>query len=103
VYAQIRFLLALNVGFAPEATEMRIDGMCRQATSPPFIRSPCQRSQAILTEILGRMSWRSCLEGLASRCRSSCLGLSFICNDGGADDEDDFGANPKYPNHEIHA
>jgi hypothetical protein len=34
--------------------------MCQQATSLPFIRSPCQRSQAILTEILGRMSWRSC-------------------------------------------
>src|SRR5258707_15133262 len=28
------------------------------------------------------MSWRSCLEGLACRCRIGCLGLSFICNEG---------------------
>src|SRR5258707_3013262 len=28
------------------------------------------------------MSWRSCLEGLACRCRFGCLGLSFIFNEG---------------------
>src|SRR5260370_16887365 len=56
--------------------------MCQEATSLPFIRSRRQRSQATLTEVLGRMSWRSCLEGLACRCRFGCLGLSFICNEG---------------------
>jgi hypothetical protein len=52
-----------------------------------------------------RMSWRFCREGLA--CQKSvtfCLpGLSFIAASGRADDEDDFGTNPKYPDHEIHA
>src|SRR5260370_20820766 len=56
--------------------------MCQEATSLPFIRSPRQRSQAPLREVFGRMSWRSCLEGLACRCRIGGLGLSFICNEG---------------------
>src|SRR6266404_1359815 len=58
------------------------DPLCLKATSLPFIRSPRQRSQATLREVFGRMSWRSCLEGLACRCRIGCLGLSFICNEG---------------------
>jgi hypothetical protein len=41
------------------------------------------------------------LEEINNRVRAS---LSWPApSRGGADDEDDFGANPKYPNHEIHA
>lgn len=49
-------------------------------------------------------SWRSCLEGSLSKVSAVLAAWdyrSFATS--GADDEDDFGTNPKHPDHAIHA